>query len=66
MDFLLFISLLGIPSTGDLYVYNSFVPENIEYCANIIHDPRMSNQFNSECNLEQTNNYIMSVKEGIN
>jgi len=65
MDFFLFFALANIAPQPDLYVYNSFVPENIEYCANIIHNPTMTEKFNLECNLEQTNNYIMSVKEGI-
>ena len=65
MDFLLFFILLSAPAEPDLYVYNSFVPENIEFCANIIHNPTMSEIFEKQCNLEQTNDYIMSVKEGV-
>jgi len=65
MDFFLFFVLLQVPIENDFYVYNSYVPENIEFCANIIHNPSMSEKFNLECDLEQTNNYIMSVKEGV-
>ncbi len=65
MDFLLFFVILNIQQEKDLYVYSSTVPENIEFCANIIHNPSLSEKFNSECDLEQTNNYIMSVKKGM-
>ncbi len=65
MDFLLFFALVNIAPQADLYAYNSFVPENIEYCANIIHNPIMSEKFSEQCNLETTNSYIMSVKDGI-
>ena len=65
MDFFLFFALANIAPQQDLYAYNSFVPENIEYCANIIHNPTMTDKFNEQCDLEITNKYIMSVKEGI-
>ncbi len=65
MDFFLFFALLQIPVEEDFYAYNSYVPENVEFCANIIHNPTMIEKFNRECNLEQTNNYILSVKEGV-
>lgn len=66
MDFFLFFAIANIVPQPDLYAFNSFIPENIEYCANIIHNPTMAETFNNECNLEITNNYIMSVKEGLN
>ena len=64
MDFFLFFVLLQTSVEADFYTYNSNVPENIEFCANIIHNPTMLEVFKKQCNLEQTNNYIMSVKEG--
>lgn len=36
--------------------------ENIEYCTNIMYDPSMEQEFYNNCNLEETNRYIMDVK----
>jgi len=40
--------------------------ENIEYCTNIIHNPNLEEEFLSNCDLEETNRYIMMVKRGVN
>ena len=46
----------------DIELENISFPENIEYCTNIIHDPSLENEFYLNCDLEETNKYIMIVK----
>lgn len=38
------------------------VPENIEYCSNIIHNPTMTEKFEKYCDLEKTLEYNLNVK----
>ena len=59
-----FIYFAFIPSTT-IYENISF-NENIDYCTNIIHDISREDEFLKNCDLEQTNKYIMIVKKGIN
>ena len=40
--------------------------ENIEYCTNIIHNPDLEEEFLKNCNLKETNKYIMLVKNNFN
>lgn len=62
--FVLYFGLLSTPINLD---YENIVfSENIDYCTNIIHNPRLSEEFKSNCNLEETNNYIMMVKKNFN
>lgn len=59
------------------YIYFSFIisdikyenisfNENIDYCTNIIHDPRKKDEFLKNCDLEEVNKYIMIVKNSGN
>jgi len=40
--------------------------ENIEFCTNIIHNPNLEEEFRNNCSLEETNRYIMLVKNNFN
>jgi Fe2+ transport system protein B len=55
------------------FVYFGFMPnnieyqnisfsENIDYCVNIIHNPNLEKEFYLNCDLEETNKYMMMVK----
>ncbi len=52
--------------TSNTDLQNISFSENIDYCTNIIHNPEMEEEFYSECNLEETNKYIMLVKNHYN
>ena len=62
MNFLNFIIYFGFnpefPTTREI----SF-SENIEYCASIMHNPNLENEFVQNCDLQKTNNYIMMTKK---
>ena len=64
MEAILFFAFLGLPVEQDTFLYTNKVSENIEYCTNISFDPNMIEKFNEQCNREEVNNYIMSVKKG--
>jgi len=63
METILFFAFLWQTANPDFFVYQKSTPENIEYCTNISFDPSMSEEFEKNCNREQVNAYIMSVKE---
>ncbi len=59
------------------FIYFGFLPanielenisfsENIDYCTNIMHDPRLEQEFYNNCNSDETNMYIMLVKNHFN
>jgi hypothetical protein len=47
----------------DLYLNQYIFPENIEYCANIMYNPELKKEFDNDCNLDLTNNYILLTKK---
>ena len=40
--------------------------ENIDYCTNIMHDPRLEFDYYNNCNSDEANMYIMLVKKHLN
>ena len=59
------------------FIYFGFLPanielenisfsENIDYCTNIMHNPNLEDEFINNCSLEETNKYIMLVKNNYN
>jgi hypothetical protein len=65
MEIISFVVYFGFMSSNFKYENISF-NENIDYCTNIIHDPRKEDEFLKNCDLKETNNYIMIVKKGVN
>ncbi len=63
MEVILFFAFLGLPVEQDAFLYSNNVSENIEYCTNISFDPNMGKEFEKQCNREEVNNYIISVKK---
>ncbi len=61
MDFLGFFLYFGF-ITSNVNLKNISFSENIEYCTSIIYNPELEEEFLNNCNLEETNKYIMSVK----
>jgi hypothetical protein len=58
---LLSLLLIAWISTNQIYVEDTY-SENIEYCANIIYNPNLEQEFYANCNLEQVNSYIIDTK----
>jgi hypothetical protein len=63
MEIIGFFVYFGFMPSNIKHEYISF-SENIDYCTNIIHDPRKENEFLQNCDLEETNRHIMIVKKG--
>ena len=64
MNLIILISLLYNIPEENYFVYQDDIPENIEFCAHIIHNPLMQKKFIEQwCNIETTNAYIMSIKK---
>ncbi len=65
MNLIIFISLLYNIPEQNYFVYQDSVPENIEYCVHLIHNPLKQEEFKKQwCSIETTNAYIMTVKQG--
>ena len=58
---LLSLLLLAWISTNQVNIENTY-PENIEYCANIMYNPYMQDEFFKNCNEKQVNRYIMDTQ----
>jgi hypothetical protein len=58
---LLSVLLLAWISTQEVNIKESY-PENIDYCVSIMYNPYLEQEFYKNCDLEQVNDYIMSVK----
>jgi len=56
-----FLSLLLIAGLNTSNVENNY-PENIEYCANIMYNPNLEQEFYANCDLKQVNSYIMDTQ----
>ncbi len=56
------LALLVLLTSQNQEDYSNSYPENIEYCANIMHDPSMQQEFYKSCDLDQVNSYIMDTK----
>jgi hypothetical protein len=65
MEIITFFVYFGFMSNNIEYQNISF-SENIDYCTNIIHNPNLEDEFYLNCDLEETNEYIMIVKKGVN
>jgi len=65
MELLGFFLYFGF-MTQNADLENISFSENIEYCTNIIHNPTLEEEFMNNCNLEETNRYIMLVKNHYN
>lgn len=63
MELLGFFLYFGF-MTQNIELQNISFSENIEYCTNIIHNPNLEEEFRKNCDLEETNKYIMLVKTG--
>jgi hypothetical protein len=64
METISFFIYFGVLS-NDIKQENIKFSENIDYCSNIMFDPRKEDEFFGNCNLEEVNRYIMIVKEWI-
>lgn len=60
MDLLSLLLIAWIP-TNQVDVENTY-PENIEYCANIMYNPYLEQEFYANCDIKQVNRYIMDIK----
>jgi len=65
MEIITFFVYFGFMPNNIEYQNISF-SENIDYCTNIIHNPNLEDEFYLNCDLEETNEYIMIVKKGVN
>ena len=65
MELLGFFLYFGF-MTQNTDLENISFSENIDYCTNIIHNPNLEEEFMSNCDLEETNKYIMLVKNHYN
>ena len=65
MEILGFFLYFGF-MTQNVELENISFSENIEYCTNIIHNPTLEEEFYNNCNLDETNRYIMLIKNHYN
>lgn len=65
MELIGFVIYFGLLSSN-IEQENISFSENIDYCTNIIHNPNMTDQFQKSCDLDETNKYIMLVKNNFN
>lgn len=65
MNLIIMLSFLYSIPEGNYFVYQEKVPENIDFCVYAMHNPLIRHKFEEQwCDLEITNEYILSVKEG--
>jgi len=65
MELISFFIYFGF-MTSNPNLENISFSENIEYCTNIIHNPNLEDEFSSNCDVQETNRYIMLVKNNFN